>query len=364
LCISPFAPNKSIQVKYASESIWLARVTGHPEIVVDLLIKNISKENISELNCIVPQRLFNKDGSIPVPCPVYDITEDMADENSKYSRGHVYNVRESQGSTYLDLTLPHPSIGDRDITYSGTFRGNNRVAMVPLSPRECAQLSIFLTGIFKVILGTPIRSGESRWLRWRICPFTGPQEHRELSSRLWCYFRNDLTMTYNVSGPAKVPFDLIKKIETVLFELERGSSNASALRGDAIEVLNSLREKIIVNGIHTPDIRVEIEDWRTRFFRSPMEPFSNMQKSGAVRIAGAQPNYFLPDKRSPNAEEYYEWASGSNQIDELNAGEAYGKFNISFTTKYIPLIHRIGPILALIAIILSSLSLILRFFMR
>jgi hypothetical protein len=347
---------------YASESIWLSKVAGIPEIVVDLLIKNDSEKSVEDLYCVVPQRLFDEDGSLPQHPPFIDMTEDLVARDSRYSKGMWYEVHNTDNdTTELRLTLPHPQNSRKNSKIFGVFRGGNHVDTTEFTSEQRVLMNSCLFGVVRVSLGRAMFANEKRWFRWRISPFTGPQEHRNWLERRRCFLINNLTLTYSVSGPEQVQLDVKKKMIDLRQVISDGDFGSTEDQGWALNNLNDLLEKLVFDGREHPDTNVHIEDWRTRFFRAPMEPFVVSQEDGAVRVVGGQPNYILPDVLNPQYAEYYEWASGCRQIPRLPPGLVHGAFTIRFSTKFIPLLHRIGPIVAFTALVLATISLILRF---
>ena len=92
-----------------------------------------------------------------------------------------------------------------------------------------------------------------------------------------------------------------------------------------------------------------------------MEPFMSMSMEGAVRIVGTQPNFVRWKMREPYRDAYYEWATGVKQLGTLPAGAKHGVFTVRFITRYIPVIHKMGTIIALIAFLLGLISFYLTF---
>lgn len=353
MCISILTPKKSIKIIYASESVWLSKRKGIPEIVADLLIQNTSTSEIKELWCIVPQRMFNQDGSYPKGLKFEDITSDLTSEDSQYTKGEAYRAEKKGLNAVIKLTLPDPTDPVNDICYEGTFSGNNEINPLTTSARQRVLMNKCCFAVIEILLGTPIQATESRWFRFKICPRTGPQERRNWIFLFRDMFRNKLTFSYCISGPRRVIYDVEKNLASILREAILGNDKN---KWDGLNDIRFLISKIIVNGIKHNETKVEIEDWRTRFFQWPMEMFSSIQSNDAVRIVGAQPNYAGNNIKDA----YYEWASGRLQINTLPPKTEHGYFTIRFVTKYELLIHPALPILALAVSILSILLAIFR----
>lgn len=328
-------------------------------LVADVLIQNEAPESIDKLMCLIPQRLYEEDGQIPHQAVVKDITEDLVDQNSEYSQEKTFSSAMNDGIVTLTLVLPNPTDTVNDIEYSGVFQGGNNVLPFPDRPEGRVLLNQLMFGVAQIQLGTPIPPGQSRWFRLWMEPLTGPQEQRDHLAQALAYAQSKLSFSYNVSGPTKVRYDLRNHIANML-RVVKDLDNAGDRKGAMITDLQCLLQDLVFEGTQHADTEVVISDWRTRFFRGSMEPFSSMQVDGAVRVAGAQPNFI--DVGGSLVESYYEWATGGLQIDTPPARTEQGYFTVRFATRYVPSAFRFAALFGALGFVLAILSLFLAFF--
>lgn len=355
MCISLLSPKKSIRIVYASESVELLKRSGIPVITADLLIQNKSPEALSVLWCIVPQMLFNEDGSLSeLPC-YCDLTEDLPEERAQYPEDSVYVPTIRSGKPMLDLTVPNPTAPVDDIVYTGTQYGNNSVESLSTVPEERVIMNYAPFGVIEIALTRSIDPDECRWMRLKIWPFSGPRERRTKVNMWYDYITDRLNLHYNVAGPAKVRYE----VEQHLAQMRRLVNSSSLAQAASVSVhLANMIETLVDNGINHPDTKVTINDWRTRFFLYPMESFTAIQSDGAVRTVGSQPHFPTQGTRR---DAYYEWATGDIQVANPPPQTDQGYFNIRFATKYFPRIYRPLPLYAFLGFMLSIVGLCLYF---
>jgi len=215
-------------------------------------------------------------------------------------------------------------------------------------PRERVLMNLRMIDVAVIRMGRPIAPDESRWIRLHLRPLTGPLQQRDLVMMVLAYLSNDFVLSYNVSGPTKVRHDVRKNLASykhVLIEKQSGNENI----GELLTYLRNVEELLVTNGTEHSETKVEILDWRTRFFQRPMEPFSSAGAEGAVRISGAQPNFTDRIPRIP----YYEWTSGSIQVLRPPERCAQGYFSVRFTTRFIPRFQRLLPWCGFFGLILA-----------
>lgn len=317
-----------------------------------MLVQNEDTKPIEDLICVVPQQMFHEDGTNDRRTVYEDITADLINPSSPFSGGEIYEVIDGT-PLRLRLTLPDPTDPTRDITYDGTYHGNNLVHSFSDSPEHKVIMNQRMFAAFRIRLVAPIQPDESRWLRLHLRCLTGPQENRAGFALAKAWLLNDLGMSFHVSGPTKVRYDIDKNLRVMRHGLVVGR-NSDPKAGEVLADLDSLYTDLIQNGATHPSTAVQISDWRTRFFKHPMESFVVMQSEGAVRTVGAQPNYVK--RQGHNA--YYEWATGDLQVPVLPQNTEQGYFSIRFMTRYVPWLHKTTTLLAIGAIILSVVSII------
>jgi hypothetical protein len=360
MCISIFAIQKAIKVEYASESVWLDK-DGLMEIVVDLLITSKDNTAISELYCIIPQKLFypsiNKPPSKYKGKKLYqDITEDIVSTNSKFNKPHkekTFLIKpnpNNPGETIVELELSNPNFASKDMVYKGYYYGGNEI--IPCKGIDDIGQTILTENklsVFNIILREPLKKDTARWFRWRFFTLTGALELRDGFDHFYHSILMDkLFYNYSVNGPGKVFKSLKHQLDSFGKSIRIYSDTKKIEAGKIYDSFKDIYKKLVEDGTENPLTIVSINDWRTRFYNIKLEPFSSIQTEGEIRTSGSQPNII-----SENI--YYEWKSG--KINIANAQDS-GYFTIRFLTKYE---SRFRKILPYIALIISISSLIIGF---
>ncbi len=354
MSIAIFSKQRSIEINYASESVWLSK-DGLMEIVIDLLITNKEEKDIKELNCIVPQRIFIIKGE-RVPLRYRnknlfgDITEDMISKKSVYNnptdKPNTYKV--DKGELEIQLKLANPNDPSDDIVYPGNYAGDN--IMEPDSDFDDLQHAILTKlklSIFTIKMSKPLLFKKSRWFRWKFLTLSGSLEIRNSSHYLIDSLLNKLYFNYAINGPGSIMNYPERMLKTYLKSANIYLEEKNMVDNDIPAKVSDVYSKLVTKGINDYNTKVFINDWRIRFYIQQLEPFSSIQAEGDVVAAGAQPN-IIPEIFV----KYYEWKTG-----RLNNRDS-GNFTIRFLTKYE---SRIFKFLPYIALLLSIFSLILSF---
>ena len=344
-----------MRIEYASESVWLRKRSGIPDIILDVLVKNESSTAISAIWCIVPQRLFEDNGELPETDNYADVTEELSDVTIRDTPDKIFAPYLENGKPMLDLKVVDPTNVLKDITYSGTHFGNNEVAPLQKNMSERMVTNGGPFGVLQIKMRKEIEHDESRWMRLRFAPLSGPRENRNGVSRLWDYITDRLQFHYNVAGPTKVRYEVEQHLAQMGRIVNTPSKRRSARASLSIHVA-SLLETLVENGIGHSATSVSINDWRTRFFLYPMESFASIETNGAVRAVGPHP-WFPPESSRKRA--YYEWATGDLQIKTLPPDTEQGYFNIRFVTKYSPRLFWLKSLMAVLGFILAVISIYL-----
>ncbi len=355
MCVSILSPKAAIRIVYASESVWLKRRTGIPDIILDVLVQNDSQQDINTLWCIVPQRLFQRDGSISEVLNFSDRTEELSNVTLRDTKDKVFFPYMENAKPMLRVNVVDPTDLLNDIEYRGTHYGNNRVVPLQDDLRERMVANFGPFGVLKIEMKRKIEPQESRWMRLSVTPLSGPRERRNGFSYFWDYVTDRLNFHYNVAGPAKVRYEVKQHLAHMEREIRMSPKRRKARALKSVHIANMI-ESLVKEGIDHPATKVVISDWRTRFFLYPMESFSSIETDLAVRSVGPHP-LFPEDLGRDRA--YYEWATGDLQIATLPPKTEQGYFNIRFATKYTPRIFRLKSLLAVLGFVLGAVSLYL-----
>lgn len=358
MCISVFAPRRSIRIVYGSESVWLSAPKGLLEICADLLIQNTSDTEIPELLCIVPQKMFSADGAEIEPLNFEDITDDMINARSRFMTGEEAYARQPARvhgeAPTLGLTIVNPTKPDEEIPYVGTFVPGNRMSSFAKTPEQRLILNLRLASALRIELAVPLKPEETRWFRWHFRPQSGPKEMRTGRGLVLSYLCNDLSLTYQISGPRKVRFDIRNNLAAFAREVLLGQVPTEC-QPQMMKDVQFLQRELVEEAACHPETHVVIDDWRSRFFQGALEVFDSISMNGAVRIVGDQPNYI--NRSIPEA--YYEWATGRLQVSPLLEGQEHGAFSVRFRTRYVPPVYHFLPAIAVISLVLAIIAIII-----
>jgi hypothetical protein len=364
MCICILARHEEISIDYASESVSLEK-DGLLTVVVDLLITSKSNNPINELTCILPQVVIPS-SNIRIPlryrnfdCLYNDITEDIVNENS------VYNTPTSEGgfSSYVDTVNPartiteyessNPHVPSANVKYKGFYYGGNTMIPDPgITPLGHIVLSELKTSILSVQLGEPLVKYEARWFRWRFYTLTGSLEVRDRIMYHYNKLINKLYYSYSIIGPGTVSETFIKILSSyrkAISIYSHSGTNPVIINtiANAIAVHKQLHSYIVNDLLSDPLTQVSIIDWRVRVFNGKLNPFTSIQQEGDVQVSGSQPNFLTYIINGRNVfDPYYSWKAGIIHLSY--PGSEKGKFNVRFSTRYEPFIHRALPFFSFI----------------
>jgi len=378
MCICILARHEEISIDYASESVSLEK-DGLLTVVVDLLITSKSDNPINELTCILPQVVIPS-SNVRVPlryrnieCLCKDITEDIINEKSDYNTPNKeggfrsYVDPDNPARTIAEYESSNPHDPSANVKYKGFYYGGNTMIPDPgITPLGHIVLSELKTSILSVGLDTALKKDEARWFRWRFYTLTGSLEVRDRVTYHYYKLINKLYYSYSIIGPGTVYGTFIKilssyRISIDIYSRQGANPIINTTIASALAVHSQLQNYIVKDLLSDPRTRVSIIDWRVRVYNGKLNPFTSIQQDGDVQIAGSQPNFLTYISKGRNVfDPYYSWKAGFTHLSY--PGSEKGKFNVRFSTRYEPFIHRALPfisfIIGLLGLLVTTFSLI------
>lgn len=399
MCTFIFAPNKEIEISYASETIKIEKPSKFVTIT-DLLITNKSDTPVKELYIIYPRKYlefkrhsktlylpllvlqvfarkyleFNRHSRALQRVKFSDISQDILDEKSPnnrwfYDPGYFLPDKgkfdEDKGTP---LTIRQPSVRqplswkqtEEPIPYDGFVFGRQVITEYEgLSPVQRKILSHIGYSVFTCSLEKPLRRDEPRWMRWKIQPENVAVEKRSRRKFFLDWFLNRLDFSYQLFGPIsvlqrfrnglKIFSETIDKDVRSFIEGKEESPGA-VLSGEAQSLRGQIKE--LIDGS-----AVRIVDWRLFLFPNVYRRFDYVSDTGSCLRAGNFPDIVgYPFYVRIKQETVYQWLSG-----EVAGFKTPGEYSI-LVTAAAP--NRFVRLIPWIALIIGILSILLRLLVK
>lgn len=182
MCFYIFAPGRDIEIELITESVYL-NYFGSSKIISDILINNISKDDISELIIIVPKQFLKKgpvinDKITTNPHGTYsNRTVDLLDKGSPHNRTYTLSGWDIQkvGDSTLNIIRPNTDALGSPFIYSGEILDVDDDDFSLHTELGITSVLLLHTSIhfslFKYkFTQDPIDPGRKRWLRLQVNP--------------------------------------------------------------------------------------------------------------------------------------------------------------------------------------------------
>jgi hypothetical protein len=358
LCFYIYAPNKSIEIRYASETVVLLK-DGTSIVTTDILVSNNSLESIDKLVIIYPNNFYKVIKSLPILTGSYsDDTNTLLDNN--HSHNWVYSLPGTQiqktptgqlnyespsWGQYLEIFQPDPSDSLKNISFDGIVGGKNELVIdESFTPLEAKILSHIRFNIFKCSFEQPVEKGVPRWLR---LSFHGECCAHNIigknSLKILCEkITNTLHYEYQIFGP----YDVLNRFILYLTSYKKRSDDSNSLVLKTS--INNILDKLKNEGLIGSDInRKAITKFNQIFLHinpAKLGRLTDPNKDGDVAISGLLPNSVaLPSGEHITV---YEWKSIPSEDKNF-------KFSILFQTKPLMFLYVLLPWIAILISIFS-----------
>jgi hypothetical protein len=373
VCFYLYAPSSELTIEYASESITLLQ-GGRSEVVIDLLLLNLSEKPIEEIHIVYPNVFFKVIPSkkaqkkteflLTEEGTFKDITRTILDRDSEYNWAYKYSAykfRESsteQDFKKVEIIQPNPKNPRQELSKEGIVAGSIRLQpMNDLTPFQWIILQHLKYTLLKGVFDPPISAKSYRWCRWHFCGKSAAINPKRQKER-WLRMTNQLTYDYQIFGPYDVKNRLMEYLYILQDKLHEYSGSIDLFNEikDLIERLEKegLRYHSEVNQNY--DDTLKIKDWRIHITPGILRRLTDILMQGNIEIVGGRlPNFFTDEKKIIPV---YQWRTGIAS-DSLQTEKAFS-FSIIFQGKESSELIYYLSIFSFILVILLTIFILLR----